>query len=162
MDKLHLEINTLKSVFNSNGHPNNFIKLCIKIFLDKLCAKNEFDSHKLQLVCVLLYTGKLSLDLRACLRRTMEKKILFFKLNVFRSSSRLGNLFGFEDFLDKKMLSGIVYGYTCNNFNVTYYGITYQHFFTIVSEHMETSILRGDVRFYQNEVTHNRNFAYQM
>ena len=97
---------------------------------------------KLQLVCVLRYTGKCSLELRARLRRTIEKNIPYCKLNVvFRSTCRLGNFFRFEDSLEKKILSGIVYRYTCSNCKVTYYGKTFLHFFTRVSEHMGTSNL---------------------
>ena len=65
---------------------------------------------KLQLVCVLAYRGKSSLDLRARLRWTTEKNIPFCKLNVvFRSTCKLGNLFRFKDSLEKKILPGIIY-----------------------------------------------------
>ena len=64
---------------------------------------------KLQLVCVLPYTGKCSLDLRARLRLTIEKIIPFFKVDiVFRFACRLGNLFRFKDSLEKNIFSGIV------------------------------------------------------
>ena len=77
------------------------------IFLDKLFVKNKasFTVPKLQLVYVLPYTGKSSLDLRACLRRRIEKNTPFCKLNVvFRSTCRLGNLFRFKDSLEKNTL----------------------------------------------------------
>ena len=45
--------------------------------------------------------------------------------------------------LKKKILFGIVYCYTCSNCQVTYYGKTFQHFFTRASEHMGTSNLMG-------------------
>ena len=99
---------------------------------------------KLQLVCVLPYTGKSSLDLRAHLRRTIVKNTPFCKLNVvFRSSCRLGNLFRFKDSLEKKNLPGIVYRYTCRNCKVTYYEKTFRHFFTRTSKHMGTLNLTG-------------------
>ena len=57
---------------------------------------------KLQLVCVLPFTGKASLDLRAHLTHNL-KNIPFCKLDVaFRSTCRLCNLFRFKDFLVKK------------------------------------------------------------
>ena len=145
-EKFHQEISSLKSVFKSNDYPNNFIDLHIKHFLDKLFVKNKVSLTvpKLQLVCVLPYTGKSSLDLRAHLRHTTEKNILFCKLNVvFRSTCRLGSLFRFKDSLKKKILSGIVYRYTCSNCKVTYYGKMFRHFFTRASEHMGTSNLTG-------------------
>ena len=94
MEKFHQEISSLKSVFKSTGYPKNFIDSYIKRFLDKFFVKNEVSLTvpKLQLVCVLPYTGKSSLDLRARLRRTIEKNIPFCKLNVvFRSTYGLGN-----------------------------------------------------------------------
>ena len=72
MENFHQEISSLKSVFKSNGYPKNFINSCIKHFLDKLLVKNKVSVPKVQLVCVLPYTGKSSLDLRAHLRRTIE------------------------------------------------------------------------------------------
>ena len=89
-----------------------------------------------RLVCVLPYTGKSSLDLRARLRRTIEKHITFCKRNVvFRSTCGLGKLFRFKDSLEKKIVSGIVYRYTCSNCKVTYYGKTFRHF---LLEHLST------------------------
>ena len=67
---------------------------------------------KLQLLCVLPYTDKSSLDLRACLISTFEKNIPFCKLNVvFRATCRLGNLFIF------KICSGIVYPYSNSKYS---------------------------------------------
>ena len=57
---------------------------------------------KLQLACLLPYTGKSSFDLRARLRHMIEKSIPFCKLNVNRSTCTLGNLFRFKDSLRKK------------------------------------------------------------
>ena len=131
MEKFHQKISSLKSVFKSNDYPKNFIDSCIKNSLDKLFVKNKVSLTvpKLQLVCVLPYKGKSSFDLRARLRRTIEKNIPFCKLNVvFKSTCRLCNLFRFKDSLEKKILPGIVYRYTCSNCKVTYYGKTYRHF----------------------------------
>ena len=131
----------MKSAFKSNGYPKNFIDSCIKNILDRLLVKNKVSLTvpKLQLVCVLLYTGKSSLDLRAHLRWTNAKNMRFCKLNVvFRSTCRLGNLFRFKDSLEKKISSGLVYRYTCSNCKATYYGKIFQHFFTRTSEHVGT------------------------
>ena len=76
MEKFHQEISSLKSALKSSGYPKNFIDSCIKHFLDKLFVKNKLSLTvlKLQLLCVLPYTGKFSLDLTERLRRTTEKK----------------------------------------------------------------------------------------
>ena len=130
--------------FKINGYSKYFINLCIKIFLDKLCVKNKmsFAVSKLQLTCVLPYTGKSSLELRARFRRMIEKNIPFCKLNVvFRSTCRLFHMLRSKDFLEKKILSGIVYRYMCSNCKVTYYGKTFQNFFTRASQHARISSL---------------------
>ena len=99
---------------------------------------------KLQIVRLLPYTGKSSLDLRAHLRRTIEKNILSCKLNVvFRSICRLGNLLRFNDSIEKEILSEIVYRYTCSNCKVNYDRKLFWHIFTKTSEHMTTSNLIG-------------------
>ena len=94
-------------------------------------------------MCVLPYAGKPSVDLRARLRCTIEKYIPISKFSVvLRSICRLGNLFRFKDFLEKKVLHGVVYYYTRGNGKVTYYGKAFDHFFR-ASEHMRISNLKG-------------------
>ena len=130
--------------FKINGYSKYFINLCVKIFLDKLCVKNKmsFAVSKLQLTCVLPYTGKSSLELRARFRRMIEKNIPFCKLSaVFRSTCRLFHMLRSKDFLEKKILSGMVYRYMCSNCKVTYYGKTFQSFFTRASQHARISSL---------------------
>ena len=46
-------------------------------------------------------------------------------------------MFQFKDPLEKNIISGIVYGYTCSNCKATYYGKTR------VAEHIEISNLTG-------------------
>ena len=99
---------------------------------------------KLQIVRVLPYTGKSSLDLRAHLRRTIEKNILSCKLNVvFKSTCRLGNLLRFNESIEKEILSEIVHCYTYSNCKVNYDRKLFWHIFTKASEHMATSDLIG-------------------
>ena len=75
MEKFHHEINSLKLVFKSNAYPKNYINSRVKYFLDNLLVKYKLSLTvpKLQLVCVLSYTRKSSLDLNAHLRHTIEK-----------------------------------------------------------------------------------------
>ena len=158
MEKFHQEVSTLKLVFKSSGYPKNKLRLTVP---------------KLQLVCVLPYTGKYSLDLRARLKRTIEviwsasnrlyhfklfkgclpqiflgpflntlTHISFCKLKViFRPTCRFGNFFRFKDLLEKKILSGIVYHYTCSNCKVTYYGKSFRQVLPKASEGLQTSNL---------------------
>ena len=99
---------------------------------------------KREITFVLPYLGKLSFDLRARLRRTIERDLPYCKLKIiFRSKCRLNTLFQFKDPLEKKIRSGIIYRYTCSNCKVTYYGKTFRHFYTRAAEHMGISNLTG-------------------
>ena len=42
-----------------------------------------------------------------------------------------------------KICSDLVHRYSCSSCNATYYGKTYQHFFTKAAEHMGISNLPG-------------------
>ena len=129
-----------------NAYPNSFIDLCIKSYLDKLFIKKKVFllAPKKQLICVLPFFGKKSLQLRSRLINTINKNLSFCDLRiVFYSPCKLSTLFRFKDTLDKKIRSFIVYRYTCSNCKVTYYGKTYRHFFTRAVEHMGISNLTG-------------------
>ena len=84
----HREIETLKSILKRNSYPHNFVNHCIKKFLNKLFVQRDlnFTIPKRELICVLPYLGKASLDLRTKLRRTIERNLPFCKLKIiFRS-----------------------------------------------------------------------------
>ena len=99
---------------------------------------------KKELSFVLPYLGKLLFDLRTRLRRTIERDLPYCKLKIiFRSKFRLNTLFPFKDPLEKKILSGIIYRYTCSNCKVTYYEKTFRHFYTRAAEHIGISNLTG-------------------
>ena len=87
METSHREIYTLKSVSKCNSFPKNFIDLRFKKILDKLFVKNKviLTVPKLQLVCLLPYTGKSSFDSKARLRCTIEKNLPFCKINIFQN-----------------------------------------------------------------------------
>ena len=116
--------------------------------LENLFSKNKVSltAPKPQLVCMLPYTGKSLLELKARLRGTVETNIPFCKPNImFRSTYRVGNLFIFKDSLEKKSLSGIVNSYTCSKCKVAYYGKTFRHCSTRASEDMGTLNLTVNV-----------------
>ena len=60
---------------------------------------------------------------------------------MFQSPCKLHTLFKFKHSPDKKIRSDLIYHYISSNCNVTYYGKTYQHFFTRAAEHMGISNL---------------------
>ena len=140
----HQEIIFLKDIFKRNGYPSNFIDKCVKTFLDKIFIEKKVFSvaQKKELVCVLPFIGKKSLQLRSQLVKSIQQNLKFCSLNViFQSPCKLHTLFKFKDSLDKKIRSDLIYRYTCSNCNVTYYGKTYRHFFTRAAEHMGISNL---------------------
>ena len=129
-----------------NGYPSSFIDVCIKKFLDRLFIDKKVFSvaPKKELICVLPFIGKKSLQLRSKLVKSIQNSFPFCQPKViFQSPCKLRTLFRFKDTLDKKLRSNIVYRYTCSNCNVTYYGKTYRHFFTRAAEHMGISNLTG-------------------
>ena len=78
---------------------------------------------KRELTFVLPYLGKLLFDLRASLRRTIERALPYCKLKIiFRSKCKLNTLFRFKDPLEKKIRSGIIYCYMCSNLRLLIMG----------------------------------------
>ena len=69
-ENFHREIETLKSILKHNSYPHNLVNHCIKKFLNKLFVQRglNFMVPKKELICVLPYLGKASLDLRTKLR----------------------------------------------------------------------------------------------
>ena len=62
--------------------------------------------HKRELTFVLPYLGKLSLDLKTKLRRTIERDLPYRQVKViFRSKCRLNTLFRVKDPLEKKKIA---------------------------------------------------------
>ena len=93
---------------------------------------------------ILPHLGKAWLDLKTRLWRPIERNLQFCKSKIIlRSKCRRNTLFRFKDSLEKKIHSGIIYRYRCNNYNVTYYGTTFLHFYTRVVEPMGSSNVTG-------------------
>ena len=142
----HQEILNFKDIFKRNGYPYNFIDVCIKRFLNKIFIDKKVYAlaPKKELVCVLPFIGKKSLQLRSKLVKSVQNNLSFCHLKVvFQSPRKFCTLFRFKDTLNKKIRSDLVYRYSCSSFNATYYGKTYRHFFTRAAEHMGISNLTG-------------------
>ena len=122
---LHQEINKLKSIFENNGYPKSFVNWCIKKYLDKIFIKKEvvLKASKKELICVLSFLGKKSLQSRTRLVNYIENNLKFCKV-IFQSPCKLNSLFRYKNPLKKKIRSDIVYRCTCTNCKVTYYGKT--------------------------------------
>ena len=88
-ENFHRKIETLKPILKHNSYPHILGNHCIKQFLNKLFVQRglNFMVPKRELICVLLYFGKASLDLRTRLTRTIERNLPFCKLKIiFRSN----------------------------------------------------------------------------
>ena len=131
-ERFHQEIDKLKTIFENNGYPKSFFDFCIKKYLDKVFIKKKvvLKPLKKELICVLPFLGKKSMQLRTRLVNSIERNLKFCKLKViFQLPYKLNSLFRYKGSLQKKICSDIVYRYMCSNCKVTYYGKTYRHFF---------------------------------
>ena len=127
-ERFHQEIDKLKIIFETNGYPKSFVDFCIKKNLDKVFIKKEvvLKASKKELICVLPFLGKKSMQLRTRLVNSIESNLKFCKLKVifFQSPCKLNSLFRYKDSLHKNIRSDIVYRYMRSNSKVTYYGKT--------------------------------------
>ena len=129
----HEEILYLKAIFQMNSYP--------MLFMNKLFAKKalSYDMPPKKLIVVLRYLGKLSLEIRQRLNNIVSK-IPSCRLQViFRSPSRLRNIFRFKDVLPKSLQVHLVYKCECKGCNSLYYGKPDHHFHVGVCEHMGAS-----------------------
>ena len=127
----HQEIDKLKTtIFENNGYPKSFVDLCVNNYFSLYKKGSSTKASIKELICVLPFTGKKSLQLRTRLVNSRKYNLKFCKLKVFlQSPYKLNSLFRYKDSLNKKMRSDIVYRYTCSNCKVTCYGKTYHHFY---------------------------------
>ena len=128
----------MKSILKRNSCPHNLVNHCIKKFLNKLFVQRDlnFTVPKRELICILPYLGKVSLDLRTKVRRTIERNLPFCKLKIiFKSKCRLNTLFHFRDSLRKKICPGKIYNYRCSNYILL---ITEKPSVTFIPERLNT------------------------
>ena len=128
-ERFHQESDKLKTIFENNDYPKSFVDFYMKKHLDKVFIKKKvvLKASKKELICVLPFLGKKSMQLKV----------------TFQSPCKLNSLFRYKDSLQKEIRSYIVYRYMCNNCKVTYYGKAYRHFLTRAAEHMGISNLTG-------------------
>ena len=70
----HQEILNLKDIFKRNGYPGNFIDACIKRYLNQVFIDKKIYAlaPKKELICVLPFIGKKSLQLRSKLVKSVQ------------------------------------------------------------------------------------------
>ena len=146
VEKFHQEINFLKTIFRKNSYPPSFIDRCVTIFQNKLLAKKSdcFDVPKKEVLIILPFLGKLSLEIRKRLGKIVSSRIPACQLKViFQSPKRLRHLFTVKDRIPINLCSYILYRYKCQDCNVLYYGKTDRHFHVRACEHLGISHLTG-------------------
>ena len=99
-------------------------------------------AEKNDLVIVLPFLGKLSLDLRKRLKNSISENLPFCKFRViFKCSTRISNCFQFKNKMLYSLRSSVVYKFSCGRCNATYYGEICLHLRVRVGEHLGVSPL---------------------
>ena len=94
--RFHSEVCNLKEILKKNALPIKLIDSCIKNLHNKILTEKPVTlaAEKKDLVIVLPFLGKLSLDLRTRLRNSISKNLPFCKIRViFKSSTCISNFF---------------------------------------------------------------------
>ena len=114
--RFHSEVCHLKEILKKNTFPIKLIDSCIKNFLNKRLTEKPVTlrAEKKDLVIVLPFLGKLSLDLRTRLRNSISKNLPFCKIRViFKSSTRISNFLQFKVIMPCCSRSNVVYKFSC-------------------------------------------------
>ena len=144
--KFHHEINILKGILYKNSYPRDFVEKCVKNFLDTVLTQKVVVSTvpKKDLIIVLPYLGKLSLQIRTRINRVMKNKLPHCNFRiVFQSKCKLINFFVLKDKIPIFLRSGIIYKFNCGGYNATYYSTTKRHFKVRMCENLGDSALSG-------------------
>ena len=130
IENFHIEVEHLKSIFKCNNYHVNIIDQCINKSLDKLYVPKQIvlTVPRKELLVVLPFLGKFSLNLRKRLYKTVSKSLPQCNIKViFQSKNRLSSLFKFKDSIPLYLRSHVIYKFQCSNCNTTYYGETERH-----------------------------------
>ena len=81
----HQEIDKLKTILENNGYSKSFVDFCMKKYLDKVFIKKEvvLKASKKELICILPFLGKKSMQLRTRLVNSVESNLKFVNLTLF-------------------------------------------------------------------------------
>ena len=132
--KFYEEFHFFKNLFLKDGYPLLFIDKCFKMVITTV--------EKRTLILSLLYLGDISLQTRIKLRKSFRGILNCCKLQIISKSQRkLANVFRFKDRLPFDLVSGVVYEYTCERCNSSYYGQMDRQMKVRSAEHIEISLL---------------------
>ena len=74
----------IKTIFENNSYSKSFVDFCIKKYLNKVFIKKKLvlEAMKKELICILPFLGKNSMQLRTSLGNSIESNLKFCKLKV--------------------------------------------------------------------------------
>ena len=147
---IHDEIKNLKGFLLNNKYPLDFIdqiRSTIRRILDKLILKSRprdmNDNIKEHIIC-LPFLGKQTVIIRRKLRQLFSSLYPTGKLKIiFKTGSKLGNIFTYKDKTPFHMQSLLLYLFTCSSCNATYVGKTKRHNKIRMCEHLGVSSKTG-------------------
>ena len=126
--RFHTEVDHLKEILRKNAFPIKLVDNCIKTVLNKtfLHTPVALTVEKKELFIALPYLGNLSIAIRPCLQNSINKNLPLCKIKViFKSTKRLSKFFHFKDKVPFSLQPNVVYKFSCDRCNATYYGKTY-------------------------------------
>ena len=141
----HQQLILLREIFQKNGHPENFIDRCFKLFLNRIhiLKKKVPTVEKKPLRLVLPCLGTISLQTTTKLQNPI-KGVLNSCCNlqvIFKRQNKLCNIFRFKDPVPQIFTSGVVYKFQCGLCNESYYGECVRHLAVRSGEHTGISLL---------------------
>ena len=130
-------------MFLKNGYPVSFVDKCFKIVINKLVIKRpQVTTVKKKALVLSLPYLDVSLQTRTKLRKSFKGILNCCKFQIlFKSQSKLANVFRFKDRSPFDLVSGVVYKYTWGRCNYSYLGKTDRHLKVRSGEHIGISPL---------------------
>ena len=120
--KFHHDIDKLQRILYKNIYPRDLIDKCIKEFLDKILTPKPVVSTvpKKELIIIVPYLGKLSLQIGTRINRIMKSKLRYCNVQfVFQTKCKISIFFTFKDKIPSVLCSGIVYKFQSGSCNAT-------------------------------------------
>ena len=147
---IHEEIKNVKKILIRNKYPLNFIDICIKKFLDKCLVEKPTEEEKSQtsakdeFTISLPFLGNQSNVIKKKLSKLFSEFYLEAKFKiVFKSGTKIRDLFNFKDSIPSHVRSHVVYKFKCSSCNATYVGKTKRHHKIRMCEHLGVSWRTG-------------------
>ena len=158
-----MELIISKSILYKNTYPRDFIE-CIKEFSNRVLTSKIVLSKilKKDLMIVLAYSGKLSLQIHAKINRVKKNKLPYCNFRiVFHTKCKLINFFTIKDTIPVLMVLALFINLCVVAAVVPIIAKTKHHFKVRMCEHLEVSALTGKtVKGDNNSVIKEHHLSY--